>query len=144
MAVHYIPEGYATVTPYLAVRNAEKLLEFIKTVFDAKEVLRMNGPGGRIAHAEVQIGDSKVMLGEPMDDAQVMPAMLNVYVRDCDAVYKKALAAGGKSNRPPADQFYGDRNAQVQDPFGNQWSIATHIEDVSEEETQRRASSMQQ
>ena len=144
MAVNYIPEGYKTVTPYLAVKNAEKLLAFIQTVFDGQESLRMQGPDGKIAHAEMMIGDSKVMLGEPVNDKMIMPAMLNVYVRDCDAVYKKALAAGGKSSREPEDQFYGDRVAGVMDPFGNHWFIATHVEDVSEEETQRRAAAMHQ
>ena len=142
MAVNYIPEGYRTVTPYLAVRNVEGLMAFIEKVFDGKEVLRMNGPGGKVSHAEMMIGDSKIMMGEPTDDGKIMPAMLNVYVPDCDAAYKKAIAAGGKSSREPEDQFYGDRNAGVMDPFGNMWFIATHIEDVSEEETQRRASAM--
>ena len=142
MALNYIPEGYRTVTPYLAVKNVEKLMAFIETVFGGKEVLRMNGPEGRVSHAEMMIGDSRIMMGEPVDDAKIMPAMLNVYVSDCDAVYRKALAAGAKSSREPEDQFYGDRNAGVMDPFGNHWFISTHIEDVSEEETQRRASAM--
>ena len=142
MAVSFIPEGYKTVTPYLAVRNVEKLIAFIETVFGGKEVLRMNGAGGKVSHAEMMIGDSRIMMGEAIDDGKIMPAMLNVYAPDCDAVYKKALAAGGKSSREPEDQFYGDRNAGVMDPFGNHWFIATHIEDVSEEETQRCASAM--
>ncbi len=141
MAVHYIPEGYGTVTPYLVVKDAENLMRFIETVLGGKEVLRMNGPDGRIAHAEMMIGDSKVMMGES-PEGKLMPAMLNVYVPDCDAVYKKALAAGGISVREPADQFYGDRTAGVNDPFGNQWFVSTHIEDVSEEETQRRMNAM--
>jgi PhnB protein len=144
MAVNYIPEGYRTVTPYLAVKGVDRLISFIETVFGGKEVLRMAGPGGKVAHAEMMIGDTKIMMGEPVDDGKIMPAMLNVYVPDCDAVYKKAVAAGGKSSREPEDQFYGDRSAGVMDPFGNHWFIATHIEDVSEEETQRRASAMHQ
>ncbi len=141
MAVHYIPEGYRTVTPYLVVKDAENLMRFIETVLGGKEVLRMTRPDGRIAHAEMMLGDSKVMMGES-PEGKLMPAMLNVYVPDCDAVYKKALAAGGISVREPADQFYGDRTAGVNDPFGNQWFVSTHIEDVSEEETQRRMNAM--
>ena len=144
MAVNYIPEGYKTVTPYLAVKNVEKLMAFIQTVFDGKELLRMQGPDGKIAHAEMMIGDSKVMMGEPMNESMTMPAMLNVYVRDCDTVYKKALDAGGKSSRAPEDQFYGDRVSGVIDAFGNHWFISTHVEDVSDEETQRRAAAMHQ
>jgi PhnB protein len=144
MAVNYIPEGYRTVTPYLAVKGVDHLISFIETVFGGKEVLRMAGPDGKVAHAEMMIGDTKIMMGEPIDEGKIMPAMLNVYVPDCDAVYKKAVAAGGKSSREPEDQFYGDRSAGVMDPFGNHWFIATHIEDVSEEETQRRASAMHQ
>ena len=140
MPVNYIPEGYRTVTPYMAVKGVDRLISFIETVFGGKEVLRMGGSEGKIAHAEMMIGDSKIMMGEPIDENKIMPAMLNVYVPDCDAVYKKAIAAGGKTSREPEDQFYGDRNAAVMDPFGNHWFIATHIEDVSDEETQRRAS----
>jgi PhnB protein len=140
MAVNYIPAGYGTVTPYLVVKDAGKLMKFIETVLDGKEVLLFKGPDGRVAHAEMQIGDSKVMMGES-PDGKLMPAMLNVYVPDCDAVYKKALAAGGTSVREPADQFYGDRTSGVNDPWGNQWFISTHVEDVSEEEMQRRMAS---
>ena len=139
MAVNYIPDGYRTVTPYMAVKGVDRLMVFIEKVFGGKEVLRMNGPGGTIMHAEMTIGDSKVMMGEPVDEGKIMPAMLNVYVPDCDAVFKKAVAAGGRASREPEDQFYGDRIAGVMDPFGNHWFISTHIEDVSDEETQRRA-----
>ena len=137
MAVNYIPKGYGTVTPYLVVKDAGGLMKFIETVLGGKELLLFKGPDGRVAHAEMMIGDSKVMLGES-PEGKLMPAMLNVYVPDCDAVYKKALAAGGTSVREPADQFYGDRTSGVNDPFGNQWFISTHVEDVSEEEMQRR------
>jgi PhnB protein len=137
MAVHYIPEGYATVTPYLVVKDAAKLMTFIQSVFGGKEVLLMKGPDGRVAHAEMQIGDSKLMMGES-PEGKIMNAMLTVYVPDCDAVYKKGLAAGATPVREPADQFYGDRTAGFNDPFGNQWFVSTHIEDVSEDEMQKR------
>ena len=137
MAVSHSPKGYGTVTPYLVVKDAVKLIAFIKSVFGGKELHLMKGPDGRVVHAEMQIGDSKVMLGES-PEGKVMNALLTVYVPDCDAVYAKALAAGATSVREPADQFYGDRTGGFNDPLGNQWFVSTHIEDVSEEEMQRR------
>jgi PhnB protein len=134
------PDGYANVTPYLVVSDAGKLLDFVKEAFGAKEKVRMPGPGGTVAHAEFEIGDSVVMTGTNPSD--LFPAMLYVYVDDADATYKKALAAGGTSTEEPNDTFYGDRRAEVRDPWGNRWSIATHIEDVSEEEMQKRLSAM--
>ena len=143
-AVKPIPDNYHTVTPYLVVPGVAKLIDFLKQTFDAKELVRMPGPGGGVAHAEIKIGDSVVMMGEPMGPQPTMPAQLYVYVKDVDAVYKKALAAGGTSVRDLADQFYGDRNGTVQDPCGNHWGIATHKEDVSPEEMKKRMAAMQQ
>ncbi|MBI3327919.1 MAG: VOC family protein [Nitrospinae bacterium] len=139
MGVKPIPEGYHSVTPYLAVQGVPKLIEFLKQAFDATEVLRMPRPDGSIMHAEVKIGDSIVMMGEPMGEFQPMPASLYLYVGDSDMVYKRALQAGATSLMEPADQFWGDRNAGVQDPVDNRWFIATHKEDVPPEELARRA-----
>jgi PhnB protein len=136
--VKAIPEGYHTVTPYLIVDGAAKLVEFVKQAFDAKEMLRMAGQDGRIGHTEIRIGDSMLMLSDSRDPWKPMPAMLYLYVEDVDATYKRALEAGATSVSEPKDQFYGDRSAGVQDSCGNQWWIGTHIEDVSEEELLRR------
>ena len=144
MAVKPIPDNYHTVTPYLVVPGAAKVIDFLKQTFDAKEVVRMAGPGGAVMHAEIKVGDSIVMMGEPMGPQPPMPAQLYVYVKDVDAVYKKALAAGAATVREPADQFYGDRNCTVKDPGGNHWGIATHIEDVSPEEMKKRMAAMMQ
>ncbi len=141
-AVKPIPDEYHTVTPYLVVPGAARLIDFLKQVFDAKEVVRMAGPGGSVAHAEVRIGDSIVMMGDAGGPNPAMPAQLYVYVKDVDAVYQKALAAGGTSVREVADQFYGDRNGAVKDPCGNHWGIATHTEDVSPEEMKKRMAAM--
>lgn len=138
-AVSYIPAGYHTVTPYLIVKGAATLVDFLKKVFDGQEIERMTRPDGTIAHAEVRIGDSVVMLGEPSGEWKPMPATLNVYVKDADATYAKALQAGARSLREPTDQFYGDRQSGVTDPVGNCWWIATHVEDVSPDEMKRRA-----
>ncbi len=139
MAVKPIPEGYHTVTPYVVVPGVAKLIDFLKQAFDAKELHRMAGPEGRIMHAEVRIGDSPVMLGEPMGEWKAMPCAVYLYVEDTDAVYNSALRAGGTSMMEPADQFYGDRNAGVKDPAGNLWWIATHLEDLSTEEIKKRS-----
>jgi len=137
MAVKPIPEGYHTVTPYLAVKDAAGLLDFLKQAFGAEEQFRMDGPDGKVGHAEARLGDSIIMLGDAPD--QPMPAQIHLYVEDCDATYKRALQAGGTSEREPADQFYGDRSAGVRDSFGNLWWLATHIEDVAPEEMEKRA-----
>ncbi|HEY4683892.1 MAG TPA: VOC family protein [Candidatus Acidoferrales bacterium] len=141
MAVKAIPEGYHTVTPYLAVQGVAKLIEFLTQAFDAKEVHRTTLPDGTIYHAEVRISDSVVMMGEPRGEWKPMPGTiyLYVYVNDTDAVYKRALQAGATSLMEPSDQFYGDRNAGVKDPVGNYWWIATHIEDVPPAELAKRA-----
>jgi uncharacterized glyoxalase superfamily protein PhnB len=138
--VNPIPEAYGSVTPYLVVEGAEGLLGFLQNAFGAAvrggDVMR--GPDGKIGHAEVEIGDSIVMLADVPPDGEPLRAMLVIYVEDCDAVYKTALAAGAESQREPEDQFYGDRTAGVRDKWGNQYYISTHIEDVSEEEMERR------
>jgi uncharacterized glyoxalase superfamily protein PhnB len=136
-----VPPGYATVTPYLCVTDAAKLIEFLKQAFDAQLLFKMDGPGGRIMHAEMTIGDSRIMLAQP-EPGKETNAMLHLYMPDTDATYKRALAAGATSVREPADQFYGDRSAGVRDQFGNQWYIATHVEDVSQEEMERRMAAM--
>lgn len=139
MAVKPIPKGYHSVTPYLVVEGVAKLIDFLRQAFDAQEIHRMRRPDGTIMHAEVRIGDSIVMMGEPMGEFHAMPGGLHLYVNDADAVYKRALQAGAISMREPANQFYGDRTAGVKDPVGNHWWIATHKEDVSPEELQKRA-----
>ncbi len=138
MPVKPVPKGYRTVTPYLVVSNAANLIEFLRKAFRAKELLRMPRPDGGVAHAEVKIGNSRVMMGEPMTGTDLMPAMLYLYVKDTDKTYKRALKAGATSLREPTDQFYGDRNAAVKDSFGNQWWIATHVEDITPEEMAKR------
>ena len=133
-----IPEGHHTVTPYLVVEGVPKLIDFMKQVFGAEERLRMPRPDGTVMHAEVRIGDSIVVMGEPMGEWKPMPGMLHLYVDDTDSMYRRALQAGATSLSEPADQFYGDRTAGVQDPSGNRWWIATHIEDLSPEELTKR------
>lgn len=139
MPVKPIPDGYHSVSPYLTVIGVAKVIEFLKKTLDATSFECHTMPDGRIMHAEVRIGDSVVMLGEPMTPDQARPANLHVYVKDVDATYKRAIAAGGRSIREPANQFYGDRSGGVQDVAGNQWWFATHVEDMSPEEMKRRA-----
>ena len=136
--VEPIPQGYYSVTPYLIVDGATKLIDFVKQTFSAQEKERMSGSGGRVSHAELKIGDSIIMMSDSTEEWKPMPGNLYVYVGDVDAVYHKALAAGAVTIREPKDQFYGDRSASVKDPFGNIWGIATHIEDVPPDEMQRR------
>jgi uncharacterized glyoxalase superfamily protein PhnB len=139
MAVKPIPEGYHTVTPYLTIQGAAKLIDFLKRAFEAQETERITQPDGAIGHAEVRIGDSVVMMTDAGGERKPMPSGIYLYVNDTDAVYKRALQAGATSLMEPADQFYGDRSAGVQDPCGNQWWIATHKEDVPPEELKKRA-----
>jgi PhnB protein len=148
--VQPVPVGYHSVTPYLMVRDAARAIAFYRSAFGADEVMRFNGPDGRIAHAEVKIGDSHVMLADKMpDQGFVGPQTLGgagvslmLYVDDVDATFVQALAAGATVRRPVADQFYGDRVGTLADPFGHVWSIGTHRQDVSVEEMQRRMASM--
>jgi PhnB protein len=140
MAVKPIPEGYHTYTPYFVVEGAAELIEFLQKAFGAVETLRMPMPGGRLAHAEVRVGSSMLMMADanpPEQGARQLNGML--YVPDVDAAYERALAAGARGVRPPENQFYGDRMSGVVDRWGNYWSIATHVEDVPPEELARRA-----
>ena len=138
-SVKPIPEGYHTVTPYIVADGASRLLEFLEAAFDAKVLYRSLRENGEIGHAEIQIGDSRLMLSGTQPQWPALQCAIYLYVEDCDAMYAKAIAAGAKSTMEPANQFYGDRNAGVKDAEGNTWWIATHIEDVSPEEVSRRA-----
>jgi PhnB protein len=150
MPVNPVPEGYRTVTPYLIVSGAAKAIDFYKRAFGAEERVRMPMPDGKIGHAEIQIGDSIVMLADefPQMGAQSpqtiggTPVGLCLYVADVDVLFKRAIAAGAKEERPVQDQFYGDRSGTLIDPFGHKWTIATHIEDVTPEEMERRMAAM--
>jgi PhnB protein len=137
--VKAVPEGHPTVSPYIVVTSGlDKLIDFIKKVFGATEVQVLKRPDGSVMHAELRIGDSIVMMGQSSGEKQ-FPAMLHLYLQDVDGVYRRAIDAGAKSLREPADQVYGDRTGAVEDVFGNQWFMATHIEDVTPEEIERRA-----
>lgn len=139
MAVKPIPDGYHSVQPYLVVKGADKLIEFMKQAFGATENHKITGPDGKIGHAEMQVGDSRIMLGEARKEWTPMPTGIYLYGEDADAVFKKAIEAGGESIMPVANQFYGDRHGGVRDPAGNLWWISTRVEDVSEEDMKRRA-----
>jgi PhnB protein len=146
MATKPIPEGYHTLTPYLAVDNATQAIEFYKRAFGAKESVRMPGPDGTIGHAELEIGDSKVMLSDPFPQASTRPpkelggtsGSVFMYVEDVDATVKRAVDAGATVTMEVEDQFWGDRFGTVSDPFGHIWAIATHVEDVAPEEIAER------
>jgi PhnB protein len=138
MEKKFIPEGYPQVSPYLIVSDPAALIQFITQVFGAKETRRHEDDKGRIAHAEMRIGDSVIMMGGATEQWPSAPAAMYVYVEDTDAAYKRGLAAGATSLQEPADQFYGDRTASVKDTFGNQWFIGTHIEAMSEDEMKKR------
>ena len=144
MPVKPIPEGYHTVTPYLVVNQAGRVIDFLKQAFGAEESERFLRADGTIMHAELKIGDSMIMLGEANEQWPARPAALYIYVPDTDAAYRRAIEAGAASLMEPADQFYGDRNAGVSDAAGNIWWIGTHVEDVSREEMERRAKQREQ
>ena len=145
-----VPDGYHTVTPYLIVDGAAAAIEFYKKAFGAEELFRMPMPGGRVAHAELQVGSSRIMLADEFPEMDARgpkarggtPVSVLLYVTDCDAVFNRAVAAGGKVKRPMKDQFYGDRSGTLEDPFGHVWSVSTHKEDLSMEEIGRRMQSM--
>jgi PhnB protein len=137
MAVKAIPEGYSTVTPFLTVKGVAQIMDFLKQAFGAEEIMRMPGPGGVVMHAELNIGNSRLMLGEAMQNPPTQSSFY-LYVSDADAMYKRALAAGATSQLEPKDEFWGDRIAMVKDTFGNTWSVATHKEDVTPEEMSKR------
>jgi PhnB protein len=142
-----IPDGYPRVSAYLYIDGAAKAIEFYQAVFDATERGRMGGPDGKVGHAELQIGDSVVMLADEHPSMGILgpktvggtPVSLSVYVEDVDATVAKAVAAGATVTRPVVDRFYGDRSGTFEDPFGHVWSVHTHVEDVTPEEMQRRA-----
>ncbi|OQX20350.1 MAG: glyoxalase [Desulfobulbaceae bacterium A2] len=143
MSVQTIPAGYHTVTPYLTIAGAAELIEFLKQAFQAREKERFMRPDGCIGHAEVIIGDSVIMLGEPKGgECGPMPGALYLYVEDVDSMYQRALNAGASSDLAPTDQFWGDRTATVHDRFGNIWHLATRVEEVSHEELQRRLAAL--
>jgi PhnB protein len=142
MAVKPIPEGQHSVTPYLVVTGAEKLIKFLEQAFGGKCVEKMQGPAGAVAHAEVKIGDTIVMLGEQNERAKAYNATLYHYVTNVDETHRRAVDAGAKVLIEPTNMFYGDRAGAVIDPCGNHWHIATHIEDVSPEELQKRMQAM--
>jgi PhnB protein len=148
-----VPEGYHTLTAYISVKDGAAAIAFYKQAFGAEEIYRMDMPGGKLGHAELQIGDSRLMLADEMPDMPDAVARspqslggttfgFNVYVEDVDARFKRAVDAGAKVKRPVQDQFYGDRSGTVEDPFGHVWTLASHIEDVSPEEMKRRMAAM--
>lgn len=144
-----IPKGFHSVTPYLVVHGAAKAIDYYKKVFGATEVFRMDAPDGKVGHAELQIGDSRIMLADEnpsMGQGHTSPSNLGaspislyLYVPDVDRVLERAVAAGAKTLKQVEDQFYGDRSGFIQDPFGHLWGIATHVEDVSPQEMEERA-----
>ena len=145
-----IPQGYHSITPYLFIQGASSAIDYYKKVFGAEERMRMPGPDGRVMHAELQIGDSIVMLADENPEMGAKSpktiggaaSSLHVYVRDVDTTTQTAVEAGGQLIRPVKNQFYGDRSGSIIDPFGHIWSIATHIEDVSPEEMNKRMAKM--
>jgi PhnB protein len=142
-----IPDGYHSLTPYLTVNDAARAIDFYKRAFGAQEVARMDGPGGKIMHAELKFGDSMLMLSDEMPGAGGRspkslggtPVNIFLYVKDVDSTFQQAVAAGAKGEMPVADMFWGDRYGKVTDPFGHSWSLATHKEDVAPEEMRKRA-----
>ena len=146
MATQPIPEGYSTISPYLAVDDAAEAIAYYKKAFGAEETVRMDAPDGRIGHAELKIGDSHVMLSDPFPQASTTPpkelggtsASIFMYVEDVDAVVQKAVDAGATVTMEVDDQFWGDRFGSITDPFGHSWSIATHVEDLTPEEIEER------
>jgi PhnB protein len=142
-----VPEGYHTATVYLIIKDAAKAIEFYKKAFGATELMRMTQPDGRVGHAEIKIGDSPIMIADEFTELGTRsPQSLGgsavsiyLYVVDVDGLAKQAVAAGATLVRPVKDQFYGDRSGSLEDPFGHQWHIATHVEDVTPDEVQKRA-----
>jgi PhnB protein len=148
MPVNYVPEGYRSVTPYLVVSGAAQAIEWYKNAFGAQDVMTMPFPDGRLMHAEMKIGDSFVMLADEFPEMGGnkspkslggTPTGIHLYVPNCDAVFDKAIASGATAKMPPTDMFWGDRFSKLTDPFGHDWTVATHIEDVAPDEMERRA-----
>lgn len=150
MEVKPIPDGYHSITPYLMIKNANSAIEFYKKAFNAQELFRMNGTDETIAHAELRIGDSVFMLSDEYPEMNYLspqsigasPFFMHLYVQDVDAVFDKAIAAGGTVLKPVEDQFYGDRSGTIKDPFGHLWSIATHKNDVPLDEIKKKSEEM--
>jgi PhnB protein len=148
--VQPIPEGYHSITPYLIVKGAADAIAFYQKAFGAEEIDRLDGPGGKIGHAELQIGDSRVMMADEHPEMNALAPQapgksgvgLCLYVENVDEIVQQAIDAGATVQRPLQDQFYGDRSATLEDPFGHVWTVATHIEDVSPEEMGRRMAEM--
>ena len=146
MTARHIPEGYSTVTPYLIIKGASEAIDFYKRAFGATEVMRFGAPGGKVAHAEIQIGNSRVMLADEDPERGYRSPQswggsgtgIMLYLEDVDRVFSRALQAGAKVLDAVKDQFYGDRSGSLIDPFGHWWTVATHVEDVSQEEMERR------
>ena len=142
-----IPEGYPQVIPYLVVNGAADAIQFYGKVLGTKERMRMGGPDGKVGHAELELGDSVIMLADEFPESGARgpktvggsPVTISLYLADVDGVHKKAIAEGATELRPPTDQFYGDRTSQFEDPWGHRWSVGTHVEDVSPEEMEKRA-----
>lgn len=150
MTVKPIPDGYRTVTPYLSISSAKDAIEFYKLAFGATEVFRLNTPTGDIAHAEIKIGDSVIMLAERCEDSPIpspdtlggSTVAVHLYVEDVDAMFEQAIDAGALDIKSVEDQFYGDRMGTLKDPFGHIWFVSTHIEDLTPEEIQQRAEAL--
>ena len=148
--VRPIPDGYHSVTPYLIIKGASAAIDFYKKSFGAVELMRMDGPDGTIGHAEIKIGDSPIMLADEFEQMGYRspvayggsPVSIMIYVQDVDAIFNQAIAAGGEIQKPLQNQFYGDRSGTLKDPFGHIWHVATHVEDVSPEERQKRMAAM--
>jgi PhnB protein len=147
-----IPDGYPRVTPYLVVAGAADAIDFYSRVLGAKERMRMDGPDGKVGHAELQIGDSVIMLADEFPDMQAVgpktvggtPVSIHVYVEDVDKTFEQAVKAGAKELQPLENKFYGDRSATFEDPFGHQWTVSTHVEDIPPDEMAKRAAAMAQ
>lgn len=141
-----VPKGYRNVTPYLCVNGAAEAIRFYKKIFGATEVMRMGAPGGKIGHAELALGDSKIMLADEFPEIGFKSprtyggtgVTIHLYVDDVDKVFKRAVKAGALERQPVTDQFYGDRSGQLEDPFGHVWNLATHVEDMTPQEMKRR------
>lgn len=150
MTVKYIPDGYHTATPYLIIKGAAKAMDFYKKAFGATELMRMQDSSGKVGHAEIRIGNSPIMLADEYPDMGYKspqslggsPVSIMLYVENVDKTVERAVAEGAKITKAVQDQFYGDRNGTIHDPFGHVWTISTHVEDVSPEEMQRRAEAL--
>ncbi len=150
MPVKAIPDGYHSVTPYLSIKGASDAIEFYKKAFNAIELFRLDMPGGIIGHAEIQIGNSRIMIADPCDDVSFgdpktlggSTVGLYIYADDVDKMYSQSIDAGAKSINPVEDQFYGDRIGTIEDPYGHRWFIATHKEDLTPEELNKRAEAL--